>query len=78
MREFLIWLLGCHQHRLTWPMTVGGRTYRTCTSCGREIEVNRNLVELTRAEVRSAMAPRPPVRPARQHAIFHHHRSPAL
>jgi hypothetical protein len=31
-------VVGCRHRRTTFPLTVGGRTYVCCLSCGREFE----------------------------------------
>lgn len=40
-----IGIFGCAHRRETRPMTVGGRTWRTCLECGHERIVDRACME---------------------------------
>ena len=46
----LAWLFGCRHRRITWPITLAGRTRVMCLVCQRQLEYDWEHMEIKREE----------------------------
>jgi hypothetical protein len=48
MKELMFWLVnlafGCHHKCMSWPITLGNRTYEVCCNCGGEFDYSWEMM----------------------------------
>ena len=48
MKAFIVWLwnwiFGCHHEHISWPITLGNRTYEVCCDCGAEFDYSWEMM----------------------------------
>jgi hypothetical protein len=52
MKGLMLWLLtqafGCHHECMSWPITLGERTYQVCCDCGAEFDYSWETMSFKR------------------------------
>jgi hypothetical protein len=48
LEETMEFLFGCHHPHMGMPVTIGGRTYRVCSDCGKQRDYSWNDMSFVR------------------------------